>query len=71
MLLKFLLSTISSNTGSSSESKEKRFLYPLEMDIGATQFGIRRKVFAMGASDTVQSSVKLKIEVEWTCLAET
>ena len=44
----FLLSTISSNTGSTSESDEYISLYPLEVGVGATRFGIRRTLFAMG-----------------------
>ena len=52
-----LLSTISSNTGSSSESDEHILLYPLEVGVGATRFGIRRTVFAMGAGVTVESIV--------------
>ena len=39
-----LLSTISSNTGLSSESDEYRLLYPLEVGVGAARFGIRRTV---------------------------
>ena len=39
--------------------------------IGATRFGIRRTVFAMGAGGTVESRVEFEIEVEWTRLAET
>ena len=68
---KFLLSTISLNTGSSSEYKEQRSLYPLEVGIGATRFGIRINVFAIGANGTVESSVEFETEGEWTCLAET
>ena len=37
-----LLSTISSNTGSSSESDEYRSLYPLEVGVGTERFGTRR-----------------------------
>ena len=48
-----LLSTISSNTGSSSEPDEYRLLYPLEVGVMATWFGIRRTLFSMGAGGTV------------------
>ena len=41
------------------------------MGIGATQFGIRRTVFAMGAGGTVESRVEFEIDGEWTRLAET
>ena len=66
-----LLSTISSNTGSSYESDEYRSLYLLEVGVGATRFGIRRTLFAMGAGGTVEYMVDFVMEGEWTCLAET
>ena len=65
-----LLSTISSNTGLLSESEEYISLYPLEVGVGATRFGIRRKVFSMGVGGTVESIVVFEMEGEWTCLAE-
>ena len=52
-----LLSTISYNTGFSSEYDEYRLLYPLEVGVEATRFGIRITVFAMGAGVTVESIV--------------
>ena len=55
---KFLLSTISSNTGASSESEEYISLYPLEVGVVATRFSIRRTVFSMGYGGTVESSVE-------------
>ena len=58
----FLLSTISSNTGSNSESDEYISLYPLEVGVGATRFGIRRTLFAIGAGGNVNSMVDLKME---------
>ena len=66
-----LLSTISSNTGSSSESDEYRSLYPLEVGVGATRFGIRRTVFAVGAGGTVEFIVVFKMEGERIRLTET
>ena len=48
-----LLSTISLNTGSSSDFDEYRLLYLLEVGVGATGFGIRTTVFAMGSGGTV------------------
>ena len=65
------LLTISSNTGLSSESEEWRSVYPLEVGIGATWFGIRRTFLAMGDGGTEESSVEFEIEGEWTCIAET
>ena len=65
-----LLSTISWNTGSSSESNEYRSLYPLEVGVGAARFGIRRTVLAIGYGGTVESIVVFEIEGEWTCLVE-
>ena len=41
-----LLSTISSNTGSSSDSDEYILLYPLEVGVGAARFGIRRNLLS-------------------------
>ena len=41
------------------------------MGVGATRFGIRRTVFAMGVGGTVESSVEFDTEGEWTHLAET
>ena len=46
-------------------------MYPLEVVIGATWFGIRRTFFEMGAGGTVELSAEFEIEVEWTRLAET
>ena len=66
-----LLSTISSNTGLSSESDEYRSLYLLEVGVGATQFGIRRTLFAMGDGGTVEYIVVFEMEGEWTRLAKT
>ena len=65
-----LLSTISSNTGSSSDSNEYILLYLLEVGVGETRFGIRRTVFAMGDGGTVESIFVFEMEGEWTCLAE-
>ena len=70
MGFKVLLSTISSNTGSLSESNEYRLLYPLEVGVGATWFGIRRTLFDMGAGGTVESIVVFEMEGKWTRLAE-
>ena len=66
-----LLSTISPNTGSSSEFDEYRLLYLLEVGVGATQFGISRTIFSMGAGDTVESIVEFEMEGEWTRIAKT
>ena len=52
-----LLSTISSNTGSSSDSDEYRLLYLLEVSAGAARFVIRRTVFSREAGGTVESIV--------------
>ena len=71
MLFIELLSTMSSNTGPFSDSDEYRSLYLLEVGVGATQFGISRMVFAVGAGGTVESIVVFEIEGEWTRLAET
>ena len=57
-----LISTITSNTGSSSESNEYRSLYPLEVGVGAAQFGIRRTVLAIGAGGTVESIFLFEME---------
>ena len=57
-----LLSTISSNTGSSPDSDEYRSLYPLEVVVGEARFGIRRTVFAMESGGTVESIVMFEIE---------
>ena len=65
-----LISTISSNTGLSSESDEYISLYPLEVGVGETWFGIRRAVFDMGYGGTVESIVLFEMEGEWTCLAD-
>ena len=65
-----LLSTISSNTGLSSESDEYRSLYPLGLGVGATWFGIRRTVLSIEAGGNVESIVVFEMEGEWTCLAE-
>ena len=46
-------------------------LYPLEVGVGATRFGISRTVFAMGAGGTVESSVEFDIEGEWTRIVDT
>ena len=50
-----LLSTISSNTGSSSESNEYRSLYPLEVGVGSVRLGIRITVLSIEAVGTVDS----------------
>ena len=63
-----LLSTISSNTGSSFESDEYRLLYPFEVGVGAVLFGIRRTVLAIGAGGTVGCIVVFEMEGGWTCL---
>ena len=64
-----LLSTISLNTGSSSESDEYRLLYPLEVGVGVVRLGIRRTVLAIGAGGTVESIVVFEMEGGWSCLA--
>ena len=46
-------------------------LYPLEVGVSATRFGIRRTLFSIGAGGTVESSVEFEMEGEWTCIAET
>ena len=46
-------------------------MYPSEVGIDATRFGIRRTVFAMGAGGDVEYNVEFEIEGEWTRLAET
>ena len=46
-------------------------MYPLEVVIGATWFGIRRTLFSMGSDVTVESSVKFEIDGGWIRLAET
>ena len=58
MGFKVLLSTISSDTGSSSDSNEYRSLYPLEVGVGETRFVIRITIFAMGSGGTVESIVE-------------
>ena len=65
-----LLSTISLNTGSSSESDEYRLLYPLEVGVGAARFVIRRTVWSSESGGTVEYIVVFKMEGGWTCLAE-
>ena len=40
------------------------------MGVGAALFGIRRTVFDIGDSGTVESIVVFEMEGEWTCLAE-
>ena len=45
-------------------------MYPLEVGIGATWFGIRRTFFVMGYGGTVESSVDFEIEGEWNRLSE-
>ena len=65
-----LISTISSNTGSSSESGEYRSLYLLEVGVGAARFGIMRNVLSIEAGGTVESIFVFEMEGEWTCLAE-
>ena len=66
-----LLSAISLNTGSSSESDEYRSLYLLEVGVGATRFCIRRTLFAIGAGGNVDSVVEFEMEGGWMFLAET
>ena len=66
----YLLSTISSNTGSSSESDEYKSLYPLEVGVGEAWFGIMRTALSIEAGGTVESIVVFDMEGEWTCLAE-
>ena len=63
-----LLSTISSNTGSSSESDEYRSLYPLEVGVGAARFGIKRTALSIEAGGTAESIFVFDMEEEWTCL---
>ena len=46
-------------------------VYPLEVGIVATWFGINITLFLMGAGVTVESSVEFEIEGECTRLAET
>ena len=46
-------------------------MYPLEVGIGAAWFGRRRSFFSIGADSTLESSGGLRIEEEWTRLAET
>ena len=52
------------NTGSSSEPDEYRSLYPLEVGVMATWFGIRRTLFSMGAGGTVDYIVVFEMEGE-------
>ena len=59
-----LLSTISLNTGSSSESDEFISLYPLEVGVGAELFGTRRTVLSIEAGCTVESIVVFEMEGE-------
>ena len=66
MGFKVLPSTISSNTGFSSDSDEYRSLYLFEVGVGATLFGIRRTLFSMGGGGTVESIVEFEMEGEWT-----
>ena len=66
-----LLSTIYSNTGSSSNFDEHISLYLLKVGAGVTRFGIRRTVFAIGSGGTVESIVVFEIEWECMCLEET
>ena len=65
-----LLSTISSNTGSSSEFNEYISLYLLEVGVGAARFGTSRTIFSMGSGGTVESIVEFEMEGEWTCRVE-
>ena len=65
-----LLSTISSNTGSYSESDEYRLLYPLEVGVRESRFGVRRTVLSIEDGGTVESIVVFEMEKEWTCLAD-
>ena len=65
-----LLSTISSNTGSSSDSDEYRSLYLLEVGAGAARFVIRRTVWSSESGGTVEYIVVFKMEGGWTCMDE-
>ena len=49
-----LLSTISLNTGSSSESDEFISLYPLKVGVGSARFGIRKNVFSIESGGTME-----------------
>ena len=62
MGFKALLSKISLNNVLSSKSNEYILLYPLEVGVGATHFGIRRTVFRMVAGGTVESSAEFEME---------
>ena len=46
-------------------------MYPLEVGVGATWFGIRRTLFAMRDGGMVNSSVEFEIEGGWTSPTET
>ena len=65
-----LLSTISSNTGSSSESDKYRSLYPLEVGVGVARFGISRTALYIESCCIVESIVLFEVKGEWTCLDE-
>ena len=65
-----LISTISSNTGLSSESDKYISLYPLEVGVGAARFGIRRTVLGIETGGTVESIVVFEMKEEWMCMAE-
>ena len=41
------------------------------MGVGATRFGIRRTIFAMGAGGTVEYMVNFEMKGGWTCLSDT
>ena len=45
-------------------------MYPLEVVIDTTCFGISRTFFAMVDGGTVESSVEFEIEGEWTRLSD-
>ena len=66
-----LILTFSCNTGLLYDSYEYRSLYPLEVGVGATQFGIRRTLFSMGAGGTVEYMVNFEMKGGWTCLSDT
>ena len=46
-------------------------MYPLDVGIGATRFGIMRTVFSMGTGGIMESSVEFEMEGGCTRLAET
>ena len=59
-----LISTISLNTGSSSESDDYISLYPLDVRGGAVRWGIRRTELFIETGGVVDSILVLYIEGE-------